>query len=347
MKKKIITFGEIMLRLAAPANLRFSQATEFNATYCGSELNVAVSLANFGLNTEFVTRLPNNDISQACLMQLKAHNVGISHIILGGDRLGLFYLETGAVTRPSKVIYDRLNSSFSTIKPEMIDWSHILRETEWFHWSGIIPALSQSASETCLEAINVANKLGITVSCDLNYRKNLWNYGKFASDIMPELVKGCDVILGNEEDCEKIFSIKPKGFDATNTIGEINPTEFEEVCSRMVAMFPKCKKIALTLRGSINANINNWAGVLFSEGILKKSINYKITHVVDRVGSGDSFMAGLIYSLISYPGEDQRALDFATAASCLKHTIYGDFNRVTISEVENLTKGDSFGRISR
>ncbi|KAA6320848.1 2-dehydro-3-deoxygluconokinase [termite gut metagenome] len=347
MGKKIITLGEIMLRLATSDYLRFSQATEFNATFGGGEANVAVSLANYGLETEFVTRLPKNDIAQSCVMNLRSHNVGTNKIIYGGERLGIYFLETGAVARASKVVYDRSNSSISTLEPGMIDWKEIFKDACWFHWTGITSALSQGAADVCLEAIKAANSAGVTVSCDLNYRKNLWKYGKSASEIMPALVEGCDIILGNEEDCEKVFGIKPESFDVTATGGEVNAAEFESVCAQMIKRFPRCKKMIVTLRGAINANHNTWVGVLYSDGSLKISQRYDITHIVDRVGGGDSFMGGLIYGLITYPSDDQKALEFAVAASCLKHTIYGDFNLVTVAEVENLIKGDGSGRVSR
>ena len=345
--KKVVTFGEIMLRLATPGYLRFSQTKEFNATFGGGEANVAVSLANYGIDADFVTRLPKNDIAESCIMDLRSDGVCVNNIIRGGERIGIYYLETGAVARASKVVYDRAYSSISTIEKGMINWQEVFKDAGWFHWTGITPALSQSAADVCLEAIKVANKMGITVSCDLNYRKNLWKYGKTASEVMPTLVEGCDVILGNEEDCEKVFGIKPEGFEVTETGGEVNSAEFESVCTQMMNIFPRCKKMIVTLRGAINANHNTWGGVLYSDGTLKQSNRYDITHIVDRVGGGDSFMGGLIYGLITYPDDDSKALDFATAASCLKHTIYGDFNLVTVAEVENLMKGDGSGRVSR
>ena len=344
---KVVTFGEIMLRLATPDYLRFSQTKELIATFGGGEANVAVSLSNYGIETDFVTRLPKNDIADACLMNLRSHRVGVDNLIRGGERIGIYFLETGAVARASKVIYDRANSSISTIEKGMIDWKTIFKEASWFHWTGITPAISQGAADVCLEAIKIANELGVTVSCDLNYRKNLWKYGKKAAEVMPTLVEGCDVILGNEEDCEKVFGIKPEGFDVTATGGEVDAAAFESVCTQMMKLFPRCRKMIVTLRGAINANHNTWSGVLYSDGLLKLSQQYDITHIVDRVGGGDSFMGGLIYGLLTYPGDDQKALDFAVAASCLKHTIYGDFNMVTIAEVENLMKGDGSGRVSR
>ena len=336
-----------MLRLATPDYLRFSQATTLSATFGGGEANVAVSLANYGVDVEFVTRLPKNDIAAACVGELRKYGVGVNNIVYGGERLGIYFLETGAVARPSKVVYDRAHSSISTIECGMIDWEKVFEGADWFHWTGITPALSASAAEVCLEACQAANRLGVTVSCDLNFRKNLWKYGKTAAEVMPALVECCDVILGNEEDAEKVFGIKPEGFDVTATGGEVEQAAFESVCRQMMERFPRAKKVIITLRGSINANHNTWGGVLFDGQTLYASPRYDITHIVDRVGGGDSFMGGLIYGLREYKGDDQRALNFAVAASALKHTIYGDFNLVSVAEVENLMKGDGSGRVAR
>ena len=342
---KVVTFGEIMLRLATPDYLRFSQTNMLSATFGGGEANVAVSLANYGIPVDFVTRLPKNDIGQACLMDLRKHGVGTSQIIFGGERLGIYFLETGAVSRGSKVIYDRLNSAISQIQPGMIDWDKVFEGASWFHWTGITPAISQSAADVCLEAIQKANALGITVSCDLNYRKNLWKYGKSAGEIMPDLVAGTDIILGNEEDAEKVLGIKPEGVDVTS--GNVEGVAYESVSKQIVSQFPKCKKVITTLRGSINANHNSWSGVLWDGTKLYEAPTYQITHIVDRVGGGDSFMGGLIYGLLTYPDDDQKALNFAVAASCLKHTVYGDFNQVSVDEVEKLMEGDASGRVAR
>ncbi len=347
MNKKIVTFGEVMLRLATPGYQRFIQTDSFTATFGGGEANVAVSLANYGFQTEFVTRLPKNDIAESCIANLRKHNVGVNHILRGGERVGIYFLETGAVARPSKVVYDRAHSSIAEITPGMVNWKEVLKDASWFHWTGITPALSQGAADACLEAIKTANEMGVMVSCDLNFRKNLWKYGKAASEIMPELVEGCDVILGNEEDAEKVFGIKPEGFEVAHTGGEVNAGEFESVCTQLMQKFPRAKKVIITLRGSVNANHNTWAGVLYSNNKLYQSKRYDITHIVDRVGGGDSFMGGLIYGLLTYTDDDQKALDFAVAASCLKHTVYGDFNLVTVAEVENLMKGDGSGRVVR
>ncbi len=347
MKNKVVTFGEIMLRLATPDYLRFNQSQQFVASFGGGEANVAVSLANYGMETAFVTRLPKNDIARACVMDLRKYGVGTGHIAYGGNRMGIYYLETGAVARASKVVYDREHTAISEIQPGMINWEDVFKDAKWFHWTGITPALSQGAANACLEAIRTANHMGVTVSCDLNFRKNLWKYGKKASEVMPELVAGCDIVLGNEEDCEMVFGIKPEGFDVTATHGEVNAAEFESVCSQMQARFPRAGKVIITLRGAINANHNTWGGVLYTGGKLYQSQRYDITHIVDRVGGGDSFMAGLIYGLNTYPDNDQQALNFAVAASCLKHTIYGDYNQVTVDEVEKLMAGDASGRVSR
>lgn len=344
---KVITFGEIMLRLSTPGYLRFSQAKQFDATFGGGEANVAVSLANYGIDSEFVTRLPDNDIAKACIKDLRSYGVDTGGIVFGGDRVGIYFLETGAVARPSKVVYDRANSSIADIKPCMIDWATVFKGADWFHWTGITPALSQGAADVCLEAVKAANALGITVSCDLNYRKNLWRYGKKASEVMPALVEGCDIILGNEEDADKVFGIKPEGFDVTATGGAIDQKRFQSVGEQLMKRFPCAKKVIITLRGSINANHNTWGGVLWDGKTLYQSPRYDITHIVDRVGGGDSFMGGLIYGLLTYAPDDQKALNFAVAASCLKHTIFGDFNQVTVAEVENLMKGDASGRVSR
>ena len=336
-----------MLRLSTPGYLRFGQARSFDATFGGGEANVAVSLANYGLDARFITRLPDNDIAKACIKDLRSYGVDTSGIVFGGDRVGIYFLETGAVARPSKVVYDRANSSIATVRPGMIDWNKVFEGADWFHWTGITPALSQGAADVCLEAVRAANALGVTVSCDLNYRKNLWKYGRQAGEVMPALVEGCDIILGNEEDADKVFGIKPEGFDVTATGGAIDQGRFRSVGEQLLKRFPRAKKVIITLRGSINANHNTWGGVLWDGRTLYESPRYDITHIVDRVGGGDSFMGGLIYGLLTWPGDDQRALNFAVAASCLKHTVFGDYNQVTVAEVENLMKGDASGRVSR
>ena len=336
-----------MLRLSTQGHLRFTQARQFDATFGGGEANVAVSLANFGMDARFVTRLPRNDIAESCLRDLRSYGVDTGHCVFGGERMGIYFLETGAVARPSKVIYDRANSAISTIGPGMIDWDKALEGAVWFHWTGITPAISQGAAEVCHEAIKTANKLGVTVSCDLNFRKNLWKYGKTASEVMPALVEGCDIIIGNEEDAGKVFGIKPEGFDASRDGKNVEQERFRGVAERIMERFPRAKMVAITVRGSVNASVNTWGGVLWDGRNLYQSPRYEITHIVDRVGGGDSFAAGLISGLLTYGGDSQKAIDFAAAASCLKHTVFGDFNQVSVAEVENLMGGDGSGRISR
>lgn len=345
--QKIVTFGEIMLRLATLDYLRFGQSTSYEATFGGGEANVAVSLANFGLQAEFVTRLPQNDVAEACVGELHRYGVQTQHVARGGERLGIYFLETGAVNRPSKVVYDRAHSSISTIEPGMIPWSEIFGTADWFHFTGITPALSASAAQACLEAARMANEAGVTVSCDLNYRKNLWKYGKSCTEVMPALTECCDLIIANEEDAEKVFGIKPEGFDAHTTGGHVDAARFESVARQLMERFPRAKRVAITLRGSVNANHNTWGAVLFDGTTLYSSKRYDITHIVDRVGGGDSFGAGLIYGLLTFGSDPQRALEFAVAASALKHTIKGDFNLVTTAEVETLMGGDGSGRVSR
>lgn len=343
--KKIVTFGEIMLRLTPPGHLRFSQANNFDAIYGGGESNVAVSLANYGLPVEFVTRLPKNDIGECAAMEMRKRNVGTSHVAYGGERLGIYFLEIGAVSRGSKVVYDRAHSAMSSIEPGMINWEEVFKDAQWFHWTGITPAISQGAADACKEAIEAANKMGITVSCDLNYRKKLWNYGKKSEEIMEPLVAGTDIILGNEEDAAEHFGIHPKDVDVTKG-DTIDAKAYLSVCEQMTKRFPRAKKIITTLRGSISASHNTWSGVLYNGKELFYAPTYQITHIVDRVGGGDSFMGGLIYGLVHYE-DDQQALNFAVAASCLKHTIYGDANLATVDEVEKLMKGDASGRVAR
>lgn len=342
---KVVTFGEVMLRLATPGFERFGQSNILGATFGGGEANVAVSLANYGIPVSFVTRLPKNDIAQACVNELRGLGVDTRDIVYGGERMGIYFLETGAVSRASKVIYDRAYSSISTVEPGMIDWNKVLEGVTWFHWTGITPAISKGAADVCLEGIKAANTKGITVSCDLNFRKNLWKYGKTAAEIMPLLVEGCDIVLGNEEDAEMALGIKPEGVNVTS--GHVEAVAYKSVSEQIMKRFPRCEKVITTLRGSVSANHNSWSGVLWDGKQLFEAPEYQITHIVDRVGGGDSFMGGLIYGLLTFKNDDQKALNFAVAASCLKHTIVGDYNRVTVDEVEKLMKGDASGRVSR
>ena len=344
---KVVTFGEIMLRLSPPGFLRFSQANSFDIVYGGGESNVAVSLANYNIPVEFVTRIPKNDIGQCALMELRKRNVGTKYIIEGGDRLGVYFLETGAVNRGSKVIYDRAYSSMSEIQPGMLNWKEVFENAKWFHWTGITPAISKSAAEVCLEAVKAATNMGVIVSTDLNYRDKLWKYGGDREKIMTELTSYCDIILGNEEDAEMHFGIKPKGLNVVKDGNKVKAEAYLSVCQQMQIKFPRAKKVITTLRGSISASHNKWSGILYDGKSLYKSREYEITHIVDRVGGGDSFMGALIYALINYPNDNQKALDFAVAASCLKHTIKGDVNLASLQEIEKLMSGDASGRVSR
>ncbi|WP_297798597.1 sugar kinase [uncultured Eudoraea sp.] len=345
--EKVVTFGEIMLRLAPPGFLRFSQTTNFDVIYGGGESNVAVSLANYGVPVEFVTRLPDNDIGKCAMMEMRKRGVGVDKIIYGGDRLGIYFLETGAVSRGSKVVYDRSHSAMAEIEKGMIDWKKVFKDVKWFHWTGITPAISQGAADACLEAVKAASESGVTISTDLNYRAKLWRYGGDREAIMTELTSYCDIILGNEEDAEKHFGIKPEGLDITTQGEHVKAEAFLSVCKQMMKKFPKANKVITTLRGSLSASHNTWAGVLYDGKKMYESRQYQITHIVDRVGGGDSFMGGLIYGLLKYPNDDQTALNFAVAASCLKHTIKGDANMVTVEEVQKLMGGDASGRVSR
>ena len=342
---KVVTFGEIMLRLAPPGFQRFTQARMFEATYGGGEANVAVSLANYGEEVDFVCRLPQNDLGDACINTLRGLGVGTGFIARGGERIGIYFLEAGAAQRASKVIYDRAGSSFATIKPGTIDWQAVFVGADWFHWTGITPAVSQGAAEVCREAIIAARELGLTVSTDLNYRAKLWKWGKSAGEVMNDLVGMCDVALGNEEDAEKVFGIQAPESDIT--AGKVEANQYRYVCEKLAERFPSLKTIAITLRGSLSASHNTCSGVLWRSGEFFSTATYDILPIIDRVGGGDSFMGGLIYGLRKYPADPQKSLNFATAAACLKHSILGDFNAVSVIEVETLMAGDASGRVSR
>ncbi len=341
---KVVTFGEIMLRLAPPGFGRIPQARSFEVVYGGGEANVAASLANFGETAEFVTRLPNNDLGEACIAYLRSFNVCTAHIARGGDRLGIYFLETGAAQRGSKVIYDRAGSAFATIQPGMIHWKAAFENADWFHWTGITPAVSESAAAVCREGIEAAKQMGLTVSCDMNYRAKLWKWGKPAGAVMQELVAMSDIAIGNEEDADKVFGIKAAG--ANIVAGKVDAENYRLVCESLAQRFPNLKKIAITLRGSLSASQNTWSAVLWSRDEFITAPMYDIHFIVDRVGGGDAFMGGLIYGLRKYSSAE-KALRFAVAASCLKHSVIGDFNQVTVAEVETLMAGDASGRVSR
>ena len=338
---KIVTFGEIMLRLAPEGYLRFLQEPKFQATFGGGEANVSVSLANYGMNTAFVTKLPENDIAQNCINQLRGFGIDTSFITRGGPRVGIYYCEKGDSMRPSKVIYDRAGSSIALAENSDFDWDKIFDGATWFHFTGITPALSETCAKITLEACKKAKEKGITVSCDLNYRKKLWTREK-AGQVMGEICKYVDVCIANEEDANDVFGISSSGTDVTS--GKLNKEGYEEVASKLTEKFG-FKKVAITLRESISANDNNWGAMLYSDGSSYFSKTYAV-RIVDRVGGGDSFGAGLIYALCNnYQNQD--AIEFAVAASALKHTIEGDFNRVSVSEVETLRKGNASGRVQR
>jgi len=334
-----------MIRLSPPGHLRFTQSKTLDFTFGGGEANVAASLANYGIPVSFVSRLPDNDLADACLAELRGLGVGTDQVLRGGERMGVYFLEKGAVARASQVIYDRAHSAFSEVAPGMIDWDRVFDRATWFHWTGITPAVSASAAALCQEAIQTARAKGITVSTDLNYRKKLWKYGKSATEVMPGLVEGCDVILGNEEDAAMALDIHPEGVDVIR--GQVDAEAYLGVSKKIMERFPGCRKVITTLRGSVNASANTWSGVLYDGSQLFNAPQYHITHMVDRVGGGDSFMGGLIYGLLTYQKDLQKALNFAVAASCLKHTITGDYNRVSVAEVEKLMGGDASGRVSR
>ncbi|MCJ7789260.1 MAG: sugar kinase [Candidatus Atribacteria bacterium] len=339
--KRVVCFGEIMGRLNPEGYLKIGQANKFELSFAGAEANVAVSLANYGLDAVFVTKLPDNELGKAVIKTLRGYNVNVSEIVFGGERLGLYFVEKGASQRPSKVIYDRKYSSISTATKEEFDWDRIFDRADWFHFTGITPALSDDVAAVCNDACKVAKKKGIKVSCDLNYRQNLWLSEK-AQKIMGEFMQYVDICIANEEDAEKVFGIKADSTDVTT--GKLSHKGYISVAKQLVDRFG-FKKVAITLRGSISASDNNWAGMLYANGANWFSKNYLI-HIVDRVGGGDSFGGALIYALIS-EYEPQRAIEFAVAASCLKHTIEFDFNQVTVAEIEKLLSGDSSGRMQR
>ncbi|MEW6229832.1 MAG: sugar kinase [Bacillota bacterium] len=341
MSAKVVTFGEIMLRLSPPGYQRFVQATSFDAMYGGGEANVAVSLANYGLDAYFVTKVPAHEIGQCAINALRNLGVHTEYILRGGERLGIYFCETGASQRPSKVIYDRAHSSISQVEPGEFNWSEILKGADWFHFTGITPALSDNAAAVTLEALRAAKALGVRVSADLNYRKKLWSPEK-ANRVMTELMQYVDVAIGNEEDAEKVFGIKAGGSDITK--GELSQEGYFEVARELVRRFG-FEKVAITLRESLSASDNNWSGMLYDGQSFYTSRKYKV-HIVDRVGGGDSFAGGLIYALLTGMGA-QQAVEFAAAASCLKHSIIGDFNLVGVGEVQALAAGDASGRVQR
>ena len=345
MSTRVVTFGEIMLRLKNIGSERLLQSPMLEATFGGGEANVAVSLANYGMNASFVTLLPDNDITAACIRELRGLGVDTQNIVFKPGRIGIYYLESGAVQRPSKVIYDRAYSSIALGRSGEIDWDKCFAGASWFHITGITPAISEGSCDLAIESVIAAKRLGLTVSMDLNYRKNLWKWGKGASEVMPELVKYTDVVIANEEDVQKALGISAESAKGAEE-GRLDTALYESLCKQVMSAYPNVKKIAVTLRESISANHNDWSACLYNASEFILSRKYKITHIVDRVGGGDSFSGGLIYGLNTYES-DKDALEFAVAASCLKHTIPGDYNRVSAKEVESLMRGSGSGRVQR
>jgi 2-dehydro-3-deoxygluconokinase len=343
MSQVVVTFGEIMLRLAPPGFERFLQSPQFVATFGGGEANVAVSLAAYGQPARFVTVLPSNPIADACIRELRGLGVDTSKIARGAGRMGIYFLETGANQRPSKVVYDREASAISLAAPGAIDWNAALDGASWFHVTGITPAISQGAADLAFQAAETARAKGLTVSCDLNYRKNLWKYGKKAPEVMRELVKRIDIAIANEEDCQMALGIKA-GVDVH--AGELEAVAYRQLAETVLKEFPNLKKIAITLRESKSASHNGWSACLHDGKEFLVSRHYEITHIVDRVGGGDAFAGGLIYGLLNLASA-QDALEFAVAASCLKHSVPGDFNRFTAEEVNQLLKSGGSGRVQR
>ena len=343
--KKFVTFGEIMLRLSPPGNQRFAQAASLDVHYGGGEANVAVGLARYGLPTSFVTRVPVNPIGDACLGYLRRFGVDVSSVVYGGSRLGVYFLEVGAAQRGSLVVYDRADSALAEIEPGMVPWSDVFSDAQWLHVTGITPSISRGAAEATIEAARHASEAGVTVSCDLNYRAKLWKWGKTASEVMPDLVECCDYAIGNEEDADKVFGIRASHTDVD--AGKIDAREYREVTEALLERFPRLKGAAVTLRTSLGASRNKWSAVYQDRRDFHVANEYDIFPIVDRVGAGDAFCGGLIYGLTTYGDDARRALQFATAAGCLKHSMPGDFNVVTVTEVEKLAGGDASGRVAR
>ncbi len=342
---KVVAFGEVMLRLKSPGYERLLQSPALEATFGGGEANVCVSLANYGMEAAYVTVLPDHDVSAAFLRQLRGFGVDVSGVVFKPGRLGVYYVETGSSQRPGKVIYDRAGSSVSLAKPGDIDWKKVFAGAGWFHITGISPAISQSAADLSLEAVTTAKELGLHVSCDLNYRKNLWKYGKRADEVMPSLVRYVDTVIANEEDFQQALGLLAGDAEETDG-GGLDLRQYEAIAALAMRGYPNLQRVAITLRESRNANQNDWSACLYNGKEFFVSRKYQITDIVDRVGGGDSFGGGLIWGLHHY-GDEKTALEFAVAASCLKHSIPGDFNRVSVQEVEGLMKGSGSGRVQR
>lgn len=344
---KVVTFGEIMLRLKSPGYERFFQSPSLEATFGGGEANVSVSLANYGMETAFVTVLPKNDIGQACLRELRGFGVDVSNIVLRDGRMGIYFLETGAVQRPSKVIYDRAGSAICEARPGDIDWKKAFAGATWFHLTGITPAISQGAADLSLEAVKTAKELGLHVSCDLNYRKNLWKYGKEPQEVLPPLMEQCDAFFGTDDEYEKVLGMQLPQFAARDAAYRPDTAGYERASAEVAARFPRCRSIVFGLRSVLSANHHLISGTLYTGGRLHSTRVYDIDPVVDCVGVGDAFVGGLLYGMAAHPHDAQFALDFGTAACALKNTVPGDYNQFTAAEVEQLARGSVSGRIAR
>lgn len=346
MSKKIVTFGEIMLRLTPPDNLRIQQGRLFVANYGGSEANVAISIANYGGDVDYVTRLPENALGENCITELRSHNVGTKNILLGGKRLGTYYMEKAVAMRSSQVIYDRDGSSFTDLQPGMIDWHHVFRGAGIFHWSGIDASLTDGLTAVCAEAIQVADEMGLTISCDINYRKNLWNYGKNAKEVMLPLMEHSDILFGSEGEYSTIMGIPSPGFTVASADESIDRYAYDNFCREISKYVPRCKHIYIALRNVMSSEHHTLAGVLHSEGTTKFTRVYDINNIVDCIGVGDAFVGALLYAHTAYE-DDQRRVDFAAAASALKNTIAGDYNMVKAKEIEALMSRGQRGEINR
>ncbi len=334
--KKVVTFGEIMMRLSTPRHTRFQQATSFDINFGGGEANVSSSLAIMGVPASHVTRFPDNDLGNAAINTYRRYGLSMDDVVKGGDRIGIYYVEQGAAMRPSKVIYDRADSAFANLKPSEFNWEHIFEDAQWFHFTGITPAISESAAQACLEAAQTASRLGLKVSADVGYRSNLWKWGKRPNEIMPELIENCDVIICSKGDAEDMFGIVPND----------DKRSFKSVCQQLTDRFPKLKKVLTTKRGQISASHNTLTGKCWNGFEMLETKQINIPDIVDRIGGGDAFMAGFIFGEIIYQNT-QKAIEFGVAASALKHTIEGDFNLSSVSEIEAVMNGDVSGKLRR
>ncbi len=343
---KVVTFGEIMLRLKSPGFERLMQSQQLEATFGGSEANVAVSLANYGMTPSYVTILPDNEIGRACVRELRGFGIDTSSIVYKQGRMGIYFIEAGASQRPGKVIYDRTDSTIAQANINDIDWREVLKNADWFHISGITPAISQQAADLSLLAVRIAKEQGLHVSCDINYRKNLWKYGKPADQVMQELIRYVDTVIANEEDFQKALLLKTENVSSVEK-GVLNTDSYKALAQLVMDTYPNIGRVTITLRESKSANQNDWSACLYNGKDFYVSRKYKITDIVDRVGSGDSFGSGLIFGLDLYNGDEKKALEFAVAAGCLKHSIPGDYNRVSVLEVETLMNSAGTGRVQR